>query len=72
MPALSEEERRLLLNVQEGLPLVPQPYAALADQLGTSEGRVMEMIRSLVERGVVKRLAAVPNHYALGIRANGG
>lgn len=71
MPPLTEEERRLLLNVQEGLPLVPQPYAALAEQLGTSEERVMALVRSLLERGAIKRLAAIPNHYAVGIRANG-
>jgi DNA-binding Lrp family transcriptional regulator len=71
MPALTEDERRLLLTIQEGLPLTPQPYAALADQLGASEEHVMEIVRSLLARGVVKRLAAVPNHYALGIRANG-
>jgi DNA-binding Lrp family transcriptional regulator len=71
MSSLSEEERRLLLNVQEGLPLTPKPYAALAEQIGTSEERVMELLGSLLERGVIKRLAAVPNHYAVGIRANG-
>jgi DNA-binding Lrp family transcriptional regulator len=71
MSSLTVEERRLLLNVQEGLPLVPKPYAALAEQIGTSEERVMELLRSLLKRGIIKRLAAVPNHYAVGIRANG-
>ncbi len=71
MSSLTEEERRLLLNVQEGLPLTTKPYAALAEQTGTSEERVMGLLRSLLERGVIKRLAAVPNHYAVGIRANG-
>jgi DNA-binding Lrp family transcriptional regulator len=71
MSSLTEEERRLLLHVQEGLPLVAKPYAALAERIGTSEERIMEMVRSLLERGAIKRLAAVPNHYAVGIRANG-
>ena len=71
MSSLTEEERRFLLNVQEGLPLVSRPYAALAEQLGSSEERVMDLVRSLLQRGVIKRLAAVPDHYAVGIRANG-
>ena len=31
----------------------------------------MELVRSMLAEGKIKRLAAVPNHYALGIRANG-
>ena len=69
--AISEEERALLLIVQEGIPLAPEPYAEIAARLGSSEPQVVEALRSLLERGVIKRLAAVPNHYALGVTANG-
>jgi DNA-binding Lrp family transcriptional regulator len=31
----------------------------------------MRRLRRLVERGAIRRIAAVPNHYALGFRANG-
>ncbi len=68
---LSDEERSLLLIVQDGIPLVPEPYAEIAARLGRSEGQVLATLRSLQERGVIKRLAAVPNHYALGVTANG-
>lgn len=68
---IDQEERRLLLIVQEGIPLVPQPYREIARRLGSSEERVLSLLRSLLERGVIKRLAAVPNHYALGVTANG-
>ncbi|HEU4759651.1 MAG TPA: Lrp/AsnC family transcriptional regulator [Dehalococcoidia bacterium] len=68
---IGEEERALLLIVQEGIPLAAEPYAEIAAQLGTSEERVLAMVRSLLERGVIKRLCAVPNHYALGVTANG-
>jgi len=68
---LSEEERRLLLATQDGLPIVEQPYEEIATQLATTEERVIATLASLLERGVIKRLAAIPNHYALGITANG-
>ena len=68
---LTDEERRLILAIQDGLPLTPRPYDAVAKALGTTEERVLETLGSLLERGVVKRLGAVPNHYALGITANG-
>ena len=68
---LSEEERRLLVAVQDGLPIVERPYEEIAQRIGTTEERVIAMLASLLERGVIKRLAAIPNHYALGITANG-
>ena len=69
--ALTEGERRLLVAIQDGLPIVAQPYKELALRLGTTEERVIATLASLLERGVIKRLGAVPNHYALGITANG-
>jgi DNA-binding Lrp family transcriptional regulator len=69
--ALTEEERRLLVTIQDGLPIVAQPYEELALRLGMTEEGVITTLASLLERGVIKRLGAVPNHYALGITANG-
>ena len=69
--ALNDEERRLLVAIQDGLPVVERPYEAVAARLGTTEERVIATIASLLQRGVIKRLGAVPNHYALGITANG-
>ena len=69
--ALTEEERRLLVAIQDGLPIVAQPYEELALRLGTTEERVIVTLALLLERGVIKRLGAVPNPYALGITANG-
>ncbi len=69
--AISPLERQLLLIVQEGIPLVPEPWKEIAEQLGTGEGEVLAMLRSLLDRRIIKRLAAVPNHYALGVRYNG-
>ena len=68
---LTEEERQVLLAIQDGLPLAPEPYREVGDRLGMSEERVMELVHSMLAEGKIKRLGAVPNHYALGIRANG-
>jgi DNA-binding Lrp family transcriptional regulator len=61
----------LVRATQAGLPLVPEPYAALAAQLGVAEDEVMSRFRRMLADGRVRRIAAVPNHYALGYRANG-
>ena len=64
-------ERRLVAATQSGLPLVPRPYRALAEELGIPETEVMARLTAMLARGVIRRIGAVPNHYALGYRANG-
>lgn len=70
-PALDPIDRRLLRASQDGLPLCPRPYHALAGQLDLDPEDVMARFRRLLASGVIRRLGAVPNHYALGVRANG-
>ncbi len=64
-------ERKIIQATQAGLPLVPEPYRAVAEQLGLTEQEVMQRIGDMLERGVIRRIAAVPNHYKLGYRYNG-
>lgn len=68
---LDEIDRQIILATQDGLPLVPQPYHAVAEQVGSTPGEVMERLKRMLESGVIRRIAAVPNHYALGYGANG-
>ena len=68
---LDDLDRRIIAATQTGLPLTPRPYHALADTLGVPAQEVMERLRRMQERGVVRRIGAVPNHYALGWTANG-
>lgn len=64
-------ERALIAATQQGLPLTPAPYAEIARQLGLSEGEVIDRLSALQARGIIRRIALAPNHYALGMTANG-
>ncbi|SDR48494.1 Lrp/AsnC family transcriptional regulator [Pseudovibrio sp. Tun.PSC04-5.I4] len=68
---LSEFDRALVAALQDGLPLVSEPYAKVANQLGVGEELVLERVAAMLETGAIRRIAAVPNHRALGMRANG-
>lgn len=68
---LDDVDRRLIRATQEGLPLVAEPYHAVADALGVVPSEVMDRLRRMMEQGAVRRIGAVPNHYALGYSANG-
>ncbi len=67
---MDELDRRIVLATQGGLPLVARPYAQVASRVGTSEAEVRDRLREMLARGAVRRIGAVPNHYALGYTAN--
>ncbi|MBC5785634.1 Lrp/AsnC family transcriptional regulator [Ramlibacter sp. USB13] len=71
MTALDPLDRQLIAATQSGLPLVPQPYEALGAMLGISSPEVQERLASMLERGLIRRIGAVANHYRLGYTANG-
>lgn len=64
-------DRQLIAATQAGLPLTREPYRALAAQLGLEEADVLSRLRGLLDRGAIRRIGAIPNHYALGLTANG-
>ena len=67
----TELDRRIVLATQAGLPLTVEPFQALGEQLGEQPERILERFRAMQADGRVRRIAAVPNHYALGYIANG-
>ena len=68
---LDVTDRRLMLATQAGLPRVSRPYDALADQLGITVHEVLHRLQRMLDCGVIRRIGAVPNHYAVGYTANG-
>ena len=63
--------RRLVAATEAGLPLCVRPFAKLAADLGVPEAEVLARFSRMIDDGSVRRIAAVPNHYALGYHANG-
>jgi DNA-binding Lrp family transcriptional regulator len=64
-------ECALIEIISKGLPLVSHPYAAIAEQLGSSEAEVIDGIQRIMMRGDLKRFGVVVRHRQLGYRANG-
>jgi DNA-binding Lrp family transcriptional regulator len=69
--AIDSVDRAIIVATQAGLPLVPRPYHAVAEQLGLAPEELQARMRRMLEAGIIRRIAAVPNHYAVGYRANG-
>ena len=71
MPELDAIDRRLIVATQAGLPRVSRPYDAVGAELGLSGDEVIVRLRRMLAEGVIRRIGAVPNHYAIGYTANG-
>jgi DNA-binding Lrp family transcriptional regulator len=68
---LDEIDRKIIQITQSGLPLVPRPYDDIAEKIGVSTDEVLKRMHNMQQYGIIRRIAAVPNHYALGYKANG-
>jgi len=68
---LDEIDRQIIQATQSGLPLVPRPYHHVAEGLGVAANEVIRRMKSMKDAGIIRRIAAVPNHYALGYKGNG-
>lgn len=68
---LDATDRAIILATQAGLPLVPEPYAVVAADVGIPLDDLFRRLRRMIAAGAIRRIAAVPNHFALGYRANG-
>lgn len=52
---LTPEDARLIDHLHGGFPLVDRPFAAVGEQLGWSEERVIERLHQLLAQGVLTR-----------------
>ena len=69
--AVDPVDRAIIVATQGGLPLVSRPYHAIAQTLQLDPEDLMARMRRLQSVGVIRRLGVVPNHYAIGYKANG-
>ena len=63
-------DERIVRATQAGLPLVLDPFAAVAGEIGIPEEELLSRLGAMLADGRIRRIGAVPNHYALGYTAN--
>lgn len=69
-PGFDETDRHLVEALQTGLPLVPRPYDVIAERTGLKPDVVVARMADMLRRGSIRRIGAVPNHFALGWTEN--
>ncbi len=67
---IDELDKKIISLIQGDLPLNPRPFGVLAESIGISEGEFVERVRSLKDRGVIRRFGATLRHQEAGYSAN--
>lgn len=63
-------DRRLLQELETGLPLIPEPFHEIGNQLGISGEEVLDRLNRLRTEGVIRKFRARINQRLIGISAN--
>jgi len=66
-----ELDKAVIRATQGDLPVVAEPYAAAARELGMTEQALVEHLLGMQERGILRRVAAILFHRRAGFSANG-
>ena len=67
---LSEREVQIILAIQGDIPITAKPFEDMAKNMGISEETFLETLKSLCDRGVIRRLGATLKHQNSGFAAN--
>ena len=67
---ICDADRMLVRAIEDGLPLVPEPYWRIALELGTGQCAVTRRLRRLLRSGVINRFGLIVRHHELGFAAN--
>lgn len=63
---LDRLDRAIVNRLQDGLPLVQQPFAAVAVELGTSEAILLDRLDRMLSAGVLTRFGPFYDAAAMG------
>jgi siroheme decarboxylase len=66
-----EFDIEVIRATQGNMPVIPEPYAPAAEQLGISQTRLLEHLAAMQERRLLRRVAAILFHRRAGFSANG-
>ena len=64
------KDRQIIAAMQEDLPLVAEPYQAIADKLGITVAELLVCLKKYQASGKIRKVGAVIRHRRAGFMAN--
>ena len=66
-----EFDKDVIRALQGDMPVIPEPYAPAAGELGIDQRRLLDHLEGMRERRLLRRVAAILFHRRAGFSANG-
>jgi siroheme decarboxylase len=63
-------ELKISRYIQRDIKKTHRPFRGIADESGMSEQEVLDVIRQMMERGLIRKFAAIVRHREAGFTAN--
>ena len=67
---LTKLEKRIIASIQDDIAIKERPYLEIAKNLGISQEALLEKLKDLCNRGIIRRFGATIRHQKTGFEAN--
>ena len=67
---LTDLEKKIISLLQTDIPVVKRPFLVMAEQIGITEDKFLEVLKNLDKRGMIRRFGATLKHQKSGFKAN--
>lgn len=67
---LTELEKKIIASLQGTIPITRRPYLEISEKLGIGEELYLTTLKSLCDRGIIRRFGATIRHQKSGFSAN--
>jgi DNA-binding Lrp family transcriptional regulator len=67
---IDDLDKKIIRLIQGDLPIDERPFAAFAKDLGIREETLIERVRALKKRGIIRRFGATLRHQEAGFSSN--
>jgi len=67
---INEIDKKIIIALQEDLPLSPEPFKEIAQSLEISEDILLEKIQYFLDSGIMRRFGAALRHHQVGYKFN--
>ena len=67
---LTDLEKTIITMLQADIPVVKRPFLEMAEKIGITEEKFLNIVKDLDDRGMIRRFGATLKHQKSGFKAN--
>lgn len=67
---INELQKLIIKRLSLDIPILPEPYKAVAEELGISEDELINNLQDLNDKGILRRISGILYHRQAGYSAN--